>query len=221
MTYQLDKKIWTDANFEEMGWHDATIYKIRLAKDLELDIDYILQWNQPEIENTPFTFWVAPATLVFKNVMNLEFEFDTLSEDSFEIADIERVQPNEWVIITQQGHIQFKSEGFEQFIRQQPSFQFGQSISYFERNGYSLERTTNQDNPNLTREDILEQKKKDAEHYENAKKRHLKRLELEQLTKAKNANKIGTKDYLLKKRKINELLFSYDFFLKGTRFENW
>ncbi len=49
MTYQLEKNIWTDTDFEKMGWHDNHIYKIRLIKDLELDIDYILQWNSPEL----------------------------------------------------------------------------------------------------------------------------------------------------------------------------
>ena len=50
MEYLLEKKIWTDADFAQMGWHDCRIYKLRLTRDLELDIDYIFRWNQPEIE---------------------------------------------------------------------------------------------------------------------------------------------------------------------------
>ncbi len=46
MTYQLEKNIWTDTDFEKMGWHDNHIYKIRLIKDLELDIDYIPSMEQ-------------------------------------------------------------------------------------------------------------------------------------------------------------------------------
>lgn len=61
MTYELDKKIWTDKDFEQMGWHDSNIYKIRLTYDLEFDLDYILQWNRPDLEGLLFTFWVAPA----------------------------------------------------------------------------------------------------------------------------------------------------------------
>jgi hypothetical protein len=221
MTYQLDKKIWTDTDFDKMGWHDNHIYKIRLTKDLELDIDYILQWNSPEPEGLPFTFWIAPATLVFKNVKNISFEFDIGLKDSFEIEDIDRENQNQWAIITRQGDIQFASDGFEQFIRQEPSFQFGQTISYIERYGYSLDRVTNQENPNIIREDVLEQRKRDLEHYENAKKRHIKKQELEELIKSRDHNEIDTKSYLLKKKEINELLFSYDFFLKGTRFESW
>ncbi len=221
MTYQLEKNIWTDTDFEKMGWHDNHIYKIRLIKDLELDIDYILQWNSPELEGLPFTFWIAPATLVFKDVKNISFDFDIGQEDSFEIEDIDRENQNQWTIITRQGDIHFISDGFEQFIRQEPSFQFGQQISYIERYGYSLDRVTNQENPNLNREDVLQQRKQNLEHYENAKKRHIKKQELEELIKSRDHNEIDTKSYLLKKKEINELLFSYDFFLKGTQFENW
>lgn len=221
MTYELEKRIWTEADFEKMGWHDSLIYKIRLTEDLELDIDYILQWNKPDLQGLAFTFWVAPATLVFKGVKNLSFEFDTGFEDSFEIEAIERENKNRWTVITRQGDIQFTSDGFEQFIRQDPSFQFGQTISYTERYGYSLDRVTNQENPNLVRDDIIEKRKQDLEHYEIAQKRHLKKKELEALIIARDNNEIDTKQYLLKKKEINELLFSYDFFLKGTQFESW
>ena len=221
MTYEIEKRIWTDIDFDKMGWHDNHIYKICLTEDLEMDLDYIFKWNQPDLEGLPFTFWVAPATLVFKNIKNLRFEFDIGFEDSFEIEDIERENKNQWTVITRQGDIQFTSEGFEQFIRQDPSFQFGQTISYAERNGYSLDRVTNQENPHLLGDDIIEKRKQDLEHYENAKKRHLKKQELEELIKSRDNNEIDTKQYLLKKKEINELLFSYDFFLKGTQFESW
>ena len=117
--------------------------------------------------------------------------------------------------------IQFDSEGYEQYIRQDPFFQFGQNISLIDRNGYSLERTTNQENPNRVREDVVRQREKNIEDYQNAKKRHLKRQELQQLVTAREDNQIDTKQYLIKKKEINELLYSYDFFLKGTKFENY
>lgn len=221
MDYKLEKQVWTDADFEQMGWHDCNIYKIRLTDDLELDIDYILQWNKPDLEGLPFTFWVAPATLVFKSVQNLTFDFDIGFENAFEIEDIENESENCWTIITQQGDIQFNSKGYEQYIRQKPFFEFGQTISFSERNGYSLDRTTNQENPNRNREDILHQRHKDLEDYENFKRRHLKKQELEELLNARENNELDTKQYLLKKKEINDQLFSYDYFLKGTRFESW
>lgn len=222
--YELEKKIWTDADFEKMGWHDCRIYKIRLTDKLELDIDYILQWNKPDIEGLPFTFWVAPATLVFKNINNIQFEIDTAFDEAVEIEDIELNKSDnkiQWTIITQQGDIEFTADGFTQWIRQEPFFQFGQTISYIERCGFSLEQTTDQENPNRIRQDIIEQQKKDFEHYENVKKRQLKRQEKSDLEEQRENGKIDLKDYLTKKKEIKEMLDYYDYWLKNTRFENW
>lgn len=224
MEYELEKRIWTHKDYDNMGWHDSHIYKIRLTEDLELDIDYILQWNKPDIEGLPFTFWVAPATLVFKRIKNLTLEFDIAFEQAFEIDDIERTKDenkNQWAIITQNGDIQFTCDGYEQFIRQDPFFEFGQTISYIKRYGYSLDRTTNQENPNRNSKDILEQQEKELELYEYVKKRHLKNQELEQLIKSRENNEIDTKTYLIKKKEINELIFSHSYWLKGTQFETW
>lgn len=224
MKYELEKRIWTNEDFENMGWHDNQIYKVSMKEDLVLDIDYILQWNQPDLEGLPFTFWVAPATLAFKKIKNLTFNFDTLFEDSFIIENIERPtgeNENQWIIITQHGDFQFTCEGYEQFIRQEPFFEFGQTISYSKRNGYCLDRTINQENPNRNRGDILKQCQEELEHYENVKKRQIKNQELAQLIKLRENNEIDTKTYLIKKKEINDQIFSYSFFLKGTRFESW
>ena len=52
------RAVWSDADFEQMGWHDATVWAVAfLATDpretldssgeLALDIDYIVQWIEP------------------------------------------------------------------------------------------------------------------------------------------------------------------------------
>jgi len=43
-------------DFDTMGWHDCRIYKVRVSGNLELDIDYIFKWNEPELDGLPFTF---------------------------------------------------------------------------------------------------------------------------------------------------------------------
>ena len=114
-----------------MGWHDSQIYKVRLTEDLELDIDYILQWNKPDLEGLPFTFWIAPATLVFKKIKDLTFEFATGLEDAFEIEDIERPtteNENKWTIITQQGDFQFTCDGFDNLSGKTHSLNLGKQF---------------------------------------------------------------------------------------------
>ena len=223
MTYELEKSIWTDKDFDQMGWHDNRIYQISVTEDLALDIDYIFQWNKPELEGLSFTFWAAPATLVFKKVQHLTFDLDTAFDDAIEIEYIEREFLEDgilWTIITHQGDFRFMSDGFQQFVRQEPFFQFGQTIPFLERFGRSIEQTTTQNNPNRFRDDFVEQRKRDLEHFENVKKRHLKKQEKEQLDKLRENNEIGTKEYLIKKKEIKEMLDFYDYWLKDTRFDN-
>jgi hypothetical protein len=67
----------------------------------------------------------------------------------------------------------------------------------------------------------MQEKQKDLKDYGYIKMRHLKRQELETLLKAKANNEMDIKQYLLKKKEIKEQLFSYDCFLKGTKFEDY
>ncbi len=225
MVYQLEKNIWTDTDFPQMGWHDCHVYQLKLAeRELILDIDYVLQWNQPEIEGMPFTFWITPATLVFNDVDNISFDFSKGFDGGVEIDDIvltEHEAGRHWTIITQQGDVQFNASGYRQFIRQEPFFKYGQIIPYIERYGHSIERTTTQNNPNRYRDDLVLQREKEYEDYKMAQSRHMKRKELEQLLQDRENNSVDLKSYLLKKKSISELIYSYDFSLKGTLFEHY
>lgn len=222
MEYILEKDIWTEADFDQMGWHDSTIYKMVLSGDLALDIDYIFKWNQPEVEGLIFTFWVAPSTLVFKSIRDLRFDLEVLLDDAFQIDDIEREETAagiRWTIITQRGEMEFISEGYEQFVRQQPTFQYRQFIGYVERNGHSLERTTQQENPYLSGEAYKAKRVRDAELYDYAKRHRQKKLELESLQKKRENGEIGTKEYLLVKKELCNAIDGYGYWLKGTLFE--
>lgn len=48
--YQLEKYLWTEEDFNQMGWHDSNIYAIAFGENFEfkLDIDYIFQWVHPK-----------------------------------------------------------------------------------------------------------------------------------------------------------------------------
>jgi hypothetical protein len=66
---------WTDADFEEMNWHDAHVHAFAASPETYeflLDIDYVVQWEKPDPDQGYFTFWVAPATLVFHHASAVE-----------------------------------------------------------------------------------------------------------------------------------------------------
>ena len=151
--YQLERWIWTEDNFENMGWHDCRIYAIAFSPDtfeVLLDIDYIFQWIHPEPEEKSFKFWVSPATLVFQNVYNVEF--DVLTTTGLEIDHIRREQPRAprnaayieheiewlWTLDCQQGDIRLWSVGYQQYIRATPRLDEAQKLGLSARGGYSF-----------------------------------------------------------------------------------
>ena len=152
--YELEKWIWTDADFEQMGWHDSKVYAISFLPDtfeLAFDIDYIFEWVNPAQNETYFKFWVAPATLVFENVYDVEMEFDV---PDFELNMIVRKEPQRsknaeyierdtewlWSLEAHRGGIDFRSVGYKQFVRKKPVFSQAQILEMDVRGGISFYR---------------------------------------------------------------------------------
>jgi hypothetical protein len=83
---ELEKAVWTDDDFERMGWHDATVHGIGFVEGekpwlgrLLLDIDYIVDWLAPHPSSSTFSFQVAPATLVFEEVIGISLNLSAES----------------------------------------------------------------------------------------------------------------------------------------------
>ena len=225
MEYKLEKWIWTDSDFEQMGWHDATVYGFRLNENLELDIDYIFQWNQPDIKGFQFTFWVAPCTLVFEKPADLSFELTQSLDDRWiEIDDIEKSVEDEkmiWTIITHQGDISFKANTYKQVVRKKPSFQLGQTIPYDEREGFSFDFTPGDKIKEELRPHVVERRRKDFESYELAKRKFLVKKDWEDLHSKRESGQIQTKDFLIQKKDLKEKIDSLVLQLKGTRYDEF
>lgn len=94
-SYQLEKDRWDDSDFGQMGWHDATIWSSHANFDqfeFLLDIDYIFKWAKPREVESPFSFWVAPATMVFSNAHSVVIDIES-SQGMIEIANLHRGDP--------------------------------------------------------------------------------------------------------------------------------
>jgi hypothetical protein len=150
-TFELNKSIWKQSDFQEMGWHDASIYGISIEKkagqqlpDLQFDIDYIFKWVNPGPSEHSFSFWVAPCTLVFHEIFALQIDIDSglLIFDSLEIDDIELIRTETdkkgetqyfWEIGLHIGAIYFQSKGFTQIVKKQPVHTIQQGLSIDQR----------------------------------------------------------------------------------------
>lgn len=150
----IEKYIWTEDDFDSMGWHDATLHAIGFLPEryqLMLDIDYIFKWVEPDKGATFYKFVVSPATLVFQNVHGLSV---SISEPfrPIQIQSIDRMSPRQptnadyidrdrewhWVIDLEIGAIELDSVGFTQIIRQAPTLTDSQSLKLDERGGVSF-----------------------------------------------------------------------------------
>ena len=158
-TFTLDKNIWTQADYQQMDWHDCSIYGLtfmpvceRGTTHLVFDIDYILKWVDPRKPGQPISFWVSPCTLVFKDAFALTINVDRRggTTNMLKIVDlyiVEKIEQEtnkciyEWTIDLQEGRINFKSSGFDQIVRQTPIFTGGQILTLDERNGISFNMT--------------------------------------------------------------------------------
>ena len=151
--FVLEKRIWTDKDYDKMSWHDVIIHAIALnhyrrgewfstVSELMFDIDYILKCVL--MPDKHYSCWVAPATLLFNNVTDLKIN-DNSGNGDWEIQDDiyrEKVEPNDpptwlWKIMSEE--IAFKSTGFSQYIRRDPTFQGARSFTVRQRGGISFE----------------------------------------------------------------------------------
>ncbi|MGW1073901.1 hypothetical protein [Streptomyces sp. NPDC002537] len=151
----LSKSIWSDTDFEEMGWHDATVYGFSMRKtdeilpDLLLDLDHIVRWVHPTPPETYFSFWISPATLVFDSVWDLEGDLDFKGMAPDLVIDaVHRLPPEDgqqgypqWHIEGHSFDLKFRASGYRQYFRQPPRLASRQVLPWAERGDCSFAET--------------------------------------------------------------------------------
>ena len=151
---------YTDADFEQLSWHDCHVWGVAfhagdvndLASELVFDIDFILD-RIAGADGKPTRFRVAPATLVFEEVTDLRVSLDwgnsgfPLSINPPAIDGIEReCVPDRMVYPARRyyqwqvrfswppaAEIVFKSVGFSQTLRAEPILSERQSLGFRDR----------------------------------------------------------------------------------------
>lgn len=127
------REIWTEADFADMGWHDAVLYSMHFPQAscaIRFDIDYIFKWHW---ERGALRGWdVAPCTLEFNNVCDLSASLHWQMQDDTSIQDItrknSRPSPNgkfvvwDYQIALDVGDLSFSATGFTQTVRRPPIF---------------------------------------------------------------------------------------------------
>jgi len=215
--FELEKWEWTENDFEKMGWHDCPIYAFSFEDNIYLDIDYIFQWNHNG-EGNPFTFWIAPATLLFENPYYLKFDIELDFINGLEIANVSKEKNSSgstiWKIDTQEGEILIGAEKYKQIIRRQPSFQFSQAIRSDERGGISFSTISEKDYQSTS--EIIKRKENELRLYSMKTEKKALILKKNSLDK----DNLETKEYLIKKRQIENEIAQIEQLLNKTDFKN-
>ncbi len=202
--YQLDKWLWTDADFDVMGWHDSLIYAFKVDQDLYFDIDYIFKWVRPDQDHW-FSFYVAPCTLVFETPTKFHLNLESNEFYTYiEIADLHKQlnsnEKTEWRIETHIGDIIIEADNYKQFVRRPPTLQTGQQVIPEERGEVSFATLFDKDF-----KETAQVKKIKQEHFALRQKatnaRHLQK-ELSDLLDKRLKEEVDAKDYIIKKREI-------------------
>jgi len=133
---EVEKDIWTEKDFDVLGWHDATIYSIVFDYpnyQMIFDTDYILEWKSDLTQ-----YRVTKSKLIFNNIHGLKISLDFGMTFEIIIMDIERSDkrytPNqkfeEWKykIITELGEIEFYATGFTMWTDKLPEWSNSQVI---------------------------------------------------------------------------------------------
>jgi hypothetical protein len=153
--YALERPVWTHADFEAMGWHDATIHAIAFLPatfELALDIDYILQWIDPMPSEEYYSFWVAPATLIFENTFETQIKLEPMDEVTMQALERRDEQPTrpgfdgpstawQWVVDCNEGATTLRATGFRQIFRREPILISRQTLLPDERGEISFAQT--------------------------------------------------------------------------------
>ncbi len=134
---ETHKLIWTDQDFDNMSWHDVPVHAFSIIPkdyyyELMLDIDYIFEWINPTPPVKHYSFIMAPATLTFTGVWDIETNIVTRKTvlEPLSILKIERLNPRknendkvtewDWSIQLEQGTIKFNGYGYNQYTRRKP-----------------------------------------------------------------------------------------------------
>ena len=131
-----------------MGWHDTSIHAITFAPEQHefiLDLDYIFAWVEPEAPSPGYSFWISPATLVFKDVRNFSANLgDPLGPLIMHVAREEQTGSDSlewsWTMDLLHGKVTFSASGYIQYTRKLPIKCQSQELSLAERGGISFDR---------------------------------------------------------------------------------
>jgi hypothetical protein len=151
-SYELEKTVWTEHDFDIMGWHDCRLWAMAAdteAFEFSLDLDYIFQWVKPGPGEIHFKFWVCPVTMVFENVHKVTIDIesqqgiidiDHLHKEEERTLDRGGLSEHLYRFECQEGEVSLRATGYKMYVRQPPRLIQEQHLDVRMRGGISIEK---------------------------------------------------------------------------------
>lgn len=144
--YTPEKLIFTDADLENLCFHDCQIFAMAPeGDDLVMDIDYMFEWIELKEGESGFIHPISPCTLHFKNVEDFGMSFEgSFPETALIMQDFEEVEnkffPDQHIynIVCLGGNFILRCDGFEMIVRQKPILLKSQCLTLVQRGGISF-----------------------------------------------------------------------------------
>lgn len=133
MINEQKNTVWTDKDYNQLGWNMSRLYGLSLPGRqhiMSFQLDYVLE---SPLNNTDHGTWkVAPAKLEFFDVVDLKIQLDqnNYSETSFVSLERSNMRPtpngklNYWdyrIEFSPDAVIEFTSTGFRQTLLEEPT----------------------------------------------------------------------------------------------------
>lgn len=148
-----EQRVWTDADFETVSWRENRVHGqafLLESNGFALDIDYIARWVPPAGSEGFFSFWLAPATLYFENVTEIEVTIGIHRVYELSITELRQIslgnmphgacESRRYEIDLSNGSISLQAAGFTLYLRKSPSLSTSQFLTLEERGGISFAR---------------------------------------------------------------------------------
>lgn len=150
----MSKSIYGNEDFDDLSFHDNFIHAMTFDPDeyeLLFDIDYLTKWVLNENEGH-YSFVIAPSSLIFRNVYDVEIDISVASVCTFDIYEISRVLlPRRKgstmdcyrfeIKLDHVGLIKFTSSSFNLYLRSIHKETDSQMLSRKERGGISFDES--------------------------------------------------------------------------------
>jgi len=140
-TYQLEKWIWNQDDFDRLSWNDCYIRAVAFEDDILFDLDYVFYTEFSKVKSAEPKYWLSPVTLIFKRPTSFTVDMKMDAINGLRIIYIYKKISNKkscYHLQGYEGNMMIECEAFDMIVRRPPSLQISTALPDMERGSISF-----------------------------------------------------------------------------------